>query len=231
VQGEGWNTGWKATVDGKSLGRPIALDGGMNAWWLTPSDQARTVKLRWTPQRTMWIALGISALAVLACLVLACLPLPRLSPRRRRALAITELAPAFGPDGRDPTLDPTIEEPSHPTPVAIAVWSAAVLLVGVLVAGPVWGLLAGVVTAAGIWLQRRWIAAATGILLATACGLYVIVHEQRSKFGAGFGWVGEFGKVQRPALAAVVLLVSNIVVADWARRGQPRWAEEDRPDP
>jgi hypothetical protein len=185
---------------------------------------------------------------VLACLVLLLLPLPRQSALRRRALATSELTLAFGPDGRDPTADRTADPAGRADPIAgpiagpaeatgrpptaeIAVSSAVVLVVAVLVAGPAWGLLCAAVTAGGIWLGRRWIPAAAAAALAGACGLYVIVHEQRGKFGAGFGWVGEFDTVQRPALAAVVLLVSNVVVAEWARRGQPRWAEEDRPDP
>jgi arabinofuranan 3-O-arabinosyltransferase len=234
VQGEGWNPGWKATVGGESLGRPIALDGGMNAWWLPPADDARTVSVRWTPQRTMWIALAVSALGVLACIVLACLPLPR---RRRRPRA----APrgAHGPDPAsvtEPVLAPGEVVPAlavdpRPDAVTLAVWSAVVLVVGVLVAGPAWGVLCAALTAAGMWLGRRWIPAAAAVALIAGCGLYIVLHEQRGKFGAGFGWVGEFSRAHRPALAAVVLLVSNIVAAEWARRGPSRWAEEDQPAP
>jgi hypothetical protein len=181
----------------------------------------------------MWIALGISALGVLACLVLLVLPMPRQSARRRRALATAELTVAFGPDGRDPAASAPAagDEPVRTSTTALAVWSGVVLLVAVLIAGPAWGLVVAALSAAGMWLNRRWIPATAAVGLAALCGLYVILHEQRGKFGAGFGWVGEFGKVQRPALAAVVLLVSNVVVAEWARRGQLRWAEEDQPDP
>lgn len=217
VQGEGWNPGWKATVEGESLGRPVALDGGMNAWWLPPADDARTVSLRWTPQRTMWIALGLSAVAVLGCAVLACLPLPRL---RRRDAVIA-----------DDVVVPAIQVDARPAPRTVAVTASVVLLTAVLVAGVGWGVAVAMLAAAGLWTGRRWIPAAAGALLAAGCGAYVIVHEHRGRFGAGFGWVGEFDRVHRPALAAVVLLVSNVVVAEWARRGQPRWAEEDQPHP
>jgi hypothetical protein len=106
-----------------------------------------------------------------------------------------------------------------------------VLAAGVLVAGPIWGVVVAALTAAGVWIGRRWAPAAAAVALVAGCGLYVVLHEQRGKFGAGFGWVGEFDRVHRPVLAAVVLLVSNVVLAEWARRGPSMRAEEDRQHP
>jgi hypothetical protein len=230
VQGEGWNDGWKATVGGESLGRPLALDGGMNAWWLPPADDARTVSVRWTPQRTMWIALGISALAVVACIVLACLPLPR--RRRPTASDGSGLEPSTGPPPlAHGEVVPSVATDPRPAPATLAVASVLVLVVGVLLAGPAWGVLCAALTAGGMWVGRRWIPAAAAVALAAGCGLYMVIHEHRKEFGPGFGWVGEFDRVHRPALAAVVLLVSNVVVAEWARRAPTMRAEEDRRHP
>ncbi len=209
VQGEGWNPGWRATLNGDSLGRPIALSGGMNAWYLHPSNVERTVQLRWTPQTLIWIALAISAVSVLVCLVLAIKPLRRW---RRKALAPL----ADEPDDAD--LD--IETARAPVPAGW-ITVGAVFVAVTLVVDPVWGVLTAAVAGVAAFLGRRWITAAVAVLLATAVGVYVVAHEQRGGFGPGFGWVGEFARAHDPALAAVVLLAVTVVAGEWAdqRRG------------
>lgn len=230
VQGEGWNRGWSARLGGESLGPPLTLDGGMNAWWLPPSTDARTVELRWTPQRTMWIALAVSGLAVAACIVLAVLP----AIRRRRSPAGDAARPdsaLMGGPVEPVEVGPALAFVARPATTAVVAWGLAALALGVLVSGVAWGIVGAAALVAGMWTGYRWIAAAAGAGLVAACGLYLVLHEQRGRFGAGFGWVGEFSAIHRPVLAAVVLLVSNVVVAEWARHGQPRRIQEDPPDP
>ena len=42
VLGQGLNHGWHASVDGRDLGAPRAIDGGMNGWLVTdPTDAGR----------------------------------------------------------------------------------------------------------------------------------------------------------------------------------------------
>jgi len=100
------------------LGAPQLVDGFANGWPVTQADLAAlgigsgggtataattgggggfTVTLTWTPQRKVWIALGISGLALLFCLIVAVLPARwrrALTPRRRR-----RRKGAGGPDG------------------------------------------------------------------------------------------------------------------------------------
>jgi hypothetical protein len=87
VMGQSINAGWVATINGRSLGPPVLIDGYANGWRVDPATLQSalhsgtiTVVLQWVPQRRVLIGLVISALSILACLFLAFLP------RRRRRL-------------------------------------------------------------------------------------------------------------------------------------------------
>ena len=102
VLGESSNSGWKAVASplktspagarSVDLGSPQLVDGFANGWQVTSHDLAalgagdgRTfvVNLDWAPQRTVWIALAVSAVSIGACAVLVLLP-SRLRINRRR---------------------------------------------------------------------------------------------------------------------------------------------------
>ncbi len=97
IQGEGYHRGWKATIDGESLGEPRLIAGGFNGWWI-PSLEERgddagpvTVEIAWTVQRRLDIALTISGLAAIASVVLVIRerrlpPSPPVEPARFRFL-------------------------------------------------------------------------------------------------------------------------------------------------
>ncbi len=87
VLGESENAGWEATVAGTNIGGSTLVDGYANGWRVRPASGSFSVTLRWTPQRNVWIALVISALALLACLVLALRGWRRRRSRRRRERA------------------------------------------------------------------------------------------------------------------------------------------------
>jgi arabinofuranan 3-O-arabinosyltransferase len=71
VFGEGHNTGWKATLGGVDIGASVVVDGGAHGWWIEPSTTTQTLTLTFTPQRTLNIALALSALFVLASVIVA----------------------------------------------------------------------------------------------------------------------------------------------------------------
>ncbi len=82
VLGESINRGWTAvTSNGHSLGPPQLIDGFANGWYVNPAKlglngkQPFTITLDWTPQNLVWIALVLSAIAILACLLLGAWPL------------------------------------------------------------------------------------------------------------------------------------------------------------
>ena len=84
VLGQSFSSGWRATAGGRSLGAPRLIDGYANGWYVPALAAGHTlvVHLEWQPQRVVWIAIGLSAGAVLLCLLLAVVS------RRRRAGSI-----------------------------------------------------------------------------------------------------------------------------------------------
>ena len=84
VLGQSQNDGWKATVKGAgSLGSPTLIDGYANGWYVTPTGSGPIeITLSWTPQKVIWIAIGLSALALVGCLALLAVEWAR---RRSRA--------------------------------------------------------------------------------------------------------------------------------------------------
>jgi arabinofuranan 3-O-arabinosyltransferase len=71
VFGEGRNTGWKATLEGRDLGPSVVVDGGAHGWWIEPSTTSQALTIAFTPQRTLNIALIVSALFVMAAAIIA----------------------------------------------------------------------------------------------------------------------------------------------------------------
>ncbi|HVF33552.1 MAG TPA: alpha-(1-_3)-arabinofuranosyltransferase family protein [Acidimicrobiales bacterium] len=118
VLGESHSPGWRIDVDGPTEAGPHTLvDGYANGWLVRPGGAGRLhLTLTWVPQRTVWVGLALSALAVVACLGLAVAgprgrrpdeaglddldrPPPRLGlPGRRRpsSTRVLGLAVAFG---------------------------------------------------------------------------------------------------------------------------------------
>ncbi len=78
VLGESYSDGWRASGSGDVCGDSACIAGAShlvngfaNGWLVTPTGAGTMhVKLSFTPQRLVWIGLGVSAFAVLVCLVL-----------------------------------------------------------------------------------------------------------------------------------------------------------------
>ncbi|MEW9547226.1 alpha-(1-_3)-arabinofuranosyltransferase family protein [Nonomuraea sp. NPDC050783] len=86
VVNENFNTGWRATIDGRAL-RPVRVDGWKQAWEL-PAGTSGTAKLEYVPDRAYWLALAYG-MAGIALLALAALVL-----RGPRPEHVRETAPA-----------------------------------------------------------------------------------------------------------------------------------------
>src|SRR5207248_1658516 len=72
VVGQSQSDGFKASVDGHSIGGSSLVDGYANGWLVNPNGKTElTVTVDWTPQRLVNIALVLSAIAALACVVAA----------------------------------------------------------------------------------------------------------------------------------------------------------------
>ncbi|MDQ1635934.1 MAG: arabinofuranan 3-O-arabinosyltransferase, partial [Frankiaceae bacterium] len=93
VLGQSRSPGWTAKAVGLgNLGEPQLVDGYANGWLVTPTKAGDLdVALSWTPQRKVWIGLGVSAVALLVVLALA------FWPRNRRA-RVRAYDPALDPE-------------------------------------------------------------------------------------------------------------------------------------
>lgn len=191
VWGEGHNEGWQAREDGLTLaaGRPMV--GGGNAWRLPPSSEARTLEIRWTPQRL--VDLGVLASLVGVVLAVALAVWPRRGRPPARVAVAGPVAAAMGGAARRAA-------PSWPVAVALGVTAA-------LTTHVLYGVVLLVVWA---WWRRSDLVAVlvggAGPVLALGAGAYVTLHQLVSHPAPGFGWPLVFAVVHRPALFAVLLV-------------------------
>lgn len=184
VFSESWNEGWEASIDGRRLDPPTIHDSFGMGWWVDPADEEILVELRWAPQGTVDVALGLSALAVIVCVGMIALA------RRHPPLS--------------PSPAPTLRSVDHPWPVALAV--AVLVAVGILV-GPIYGVLFGGLMAAGFAVRglRSWLQLLPAALVAIG-GLYVALQQARWGHPTGFDWPEQFARVHHLVLAAPIIL-------------------------
>ncbi|CAB4570182.1 MAG: DUF3367 domain-containing protein [Actinobacteria bacterium] len=213
VLGEGYNPAWEAqTISDTTVTPPVApvqVAGGFNGWWLSPSETARTVELRWTPQRGLDLALGIALLGVVACVILA------LVDRRVRPTALPVAPPDDG-------IEPATDRPRQ------AVAAAAVLVVAAgLAIAPVWALVALVPAAVIVATRRSSSAALAASVTVGVLGLMVAWRQYRERFLPDAAWPGRFDDLHRPGVFVVVLLLAGTWI-DRTAATRPR--DADGPD-
>ncbi len=219
---QSWNPGWTASVAGQDLGTPQVINGYANGWLIDPAalgiapGTTVRVDVTWAPQRVVWVAVGLSLVALVVCIAL-------LLFARRRPEPVVDTG---GVDRRVGGLDPRLVRPtwfgsSRTRPgratstraavLAGAGFGAALLLnapttpANLALALPV-GLAVGVA-----WRWRRG-RGALGLLAAAslgAAGAYHVVWQWRFAFPADFVWPQLFERVDVLGVAAVVLLVAE----------------------
>jgi hypothetical protein len=130
VLGQSLSPGWKATMDGESLGEARLVNGYANGWLVDPGQPGTySIALRWTPQNVVWVAFALSVLGIIVCLGIV------LVTRRREVPVVAD----------DPELGTPFEYdagllPWRATVVTAAITGVAAALasrwwIGVLVAG------------------------------------------------------------------------------------------------
>jgi len=214
VQGQSFNPGWAASVDGESLGGPALVDGFANGWRVDPDAGSFTVELAFAPQRRVDLAIWVSVAAAAVCLLL----LVR-KPRQVVNAPAAEAEPyssvlAFRYDGALPSRSTAF------------LTGLGVFLLGWVLAGPVVGLAVGV--AAGIGARhetfRRYLLLASPIALGL-CGLYVLYIQARWNPVPSFDWPIEMRRPHPIGWVAVLALVADAVVD---RVWQSRRSDRDR---
>ncbi|MBA3302808.1 MAG: discoidin domain-containing protein, partial [Acidimicrobiia bacterium] len=127
VIGQSHNLGWEATLDGRSLGEPVLVDGYSSGFVLPAGTDPARVEITWAPQRVVLGALAASAAAVIACIALIVVSL-----RRRRRRGPADGSGATSPEAPAPLdLDLARTSPgSPPSWAATALTAAAFGVVG-----------------------------------------------------------------------------------------------------
>jgi arabinofuranan 3-O-arabinosyltransferase len=196
VLGEGYNRGWRATCNGRSLGVPTPIDGYANGWRVSPG--CHDVSFTFTPNRLALLGYIVSLLAGAACLLL----LGMGWSRRRRRL-----------DPSPPPLAAAAYEREAPVPA----WPLARALTAAVPAAFVFGFVLGVIPGIvsmpviavvlwrGIGAPRLTLAAA--VLLGIVVPVLYVVHPGDERGGNHFGYaMGHLG-AHYVAVAALGLLV------------------------
>lgn len=229
VFGQSHDAGWHATSAGHDLGAPALVDGYANAWLVTPGpDGTATVHLRWTPQRVVWIALILSALALLLCLALVLWPM-----RHRLAPVADEVAPTRL--DRDPSVPRSFSvrralryagAPPRLGPSILVTMGGGVLF-GTII-GPIAGLVVAVCTALCVRIARaRPLLTLLPPLLLASCGAYDVFFQLRHHVPVDFNWPSLLSRFDSVAWLSVALLVMDVLVDRlWLHRW---WPTDDSP--
>ncbi|HEV2361626.1 MAG TPA: alpha-(1-_3)-arabinofuranosyltransferase family protein, partial [Acidimicrobiales bacterium] len=115
VGGQAFNAGWQGTIDGRSLGPPVLIDGYTFGWRI-PASGSHDILLSYGPQFTTTAAFLLSILALLGCGLILAWPFVR---RRRRGAHSREAAPEAAKGARHTaeavTSPPNGDTPGHDT--------------------------------------------------------------------------------------------------------------------
>ncbi|MEO7369409.1 MAG: alpha-(1-_3)-arabinofuranosyltransferase family protein, partial [Ilumatobacteraceae bacterium] len=195
ILGEGYNDGWEARAGSTDLGPPRRISGGFNGWKLTGSSTAVIVTMKWAPQRTMWIGMGLAGLAVFTCIALIVLD------RRREALLVPAAPRSFWP----------------PTDVGLrrsAVSAVALVVLAAVTISPKYGAIAAVIGVAILVFRRPLVAAAASLMLISGLAALIVRRQLRYRLVANPSWPAAFDDLHRLGLLVVVLLLVATLVDD-----------------
>ena len=227
VLGQSFSDGWSArTADGSSLGAPTLVNGFANGWYVDPAKNGAniTVDVSWTPQRTIWIALALSAFGVMLCLLMLAFSPLLGAGRPVRKSRVTPMTPeVLGPFSADG--DPVTTRTALLGTLVVGGLSAVVMP---------WWAAAPVALVAFAALRTRH-----GQVLLRGCAVaaltlafgYVVAKQLRNNYRVDFEWMNAFELSHVPTLAAVALLVADPFVAMLRqRRGRSQTANSTSVD-
>lgn len=207
ILGQSQNAGWSVISDVAS--EPSRLvNGYANGFLVTPDSDSFDLRLRFTPQNRVDIALLLSVLGAIAAVALAFLPATRVRPASIPRQEPLRSIRALTWEGALP--------PRHERGVV----AAAVGIAVAFAVGPVTGIAVAAVTFLGIRREGwRWLFTLAPAVLVGGCGLYAAVHQLRNDVGPGLHWPADTGRFHDLALLGVALLVVDLVIEHrWTRR-------------
>ncbi len=202
VLGEGYNRGWNAYCNGRSLGAPSPVDGYANGWPVGAG--CRQVRFAFAPNRVAEIGYLISGLTGLVCVALILVGARRWR-RRVAGRAVGADASALG-------------LPASPRAAPVRPGARALLsLAGAAIAfGFVFGLLPGLlsvpVIALVLWrgIGARALTLAATVLLAIVVPVLYLIHPGDSSGGNHFGYAMAHLGAHYVGVAALGLLMAAL---------------------
>jgi hypothetical protein len=209
VLGQSHNLGWHLTIDGEDAGPPQLVDGYANGWRIDAPGAPLDLRLRWTPQRTVDIALVLSAVTALACLLVVVGSLVLEPRRRRRRPAHLVVADLRGTAATGATDDPGLVAPGDRRPHVVAPLLVAVAFG--LAADPLLGVAAGVLTALAVVVRpARWALAFGAALALAAAGAYTALMQLRYRYPPDFAWPVNVERAHLLGWLAVALATATV---------------------
>jgi hypothetical protein len=209
VLGESQSSGWKATIaNGGTVGVSHLVDGYANGWLVHPTHPSFDVVLQWTPQRQVWAALWISALAALLCLAIVGWAMLR---KRSPIVATDEPSDAqVRNDWPVPARDETARRPGRRERIAVPVLAG---VVAALIVAPWVGAVVAIVVTAIQWRPqvRAVLVLGPAVLLALVT-VYVVALQHHFRFPPVFEWPTLFPLGRPLGWLAVVFLGVDVFV-------------------
>jgi hypothetical protein len=203
------NDGWKLDIDDAEVDGPITLDSNATGWLVTPKHAGTLAySVTWTPQRTVDIAVILTALSAVLCFALVVVGWRRSRGRTRTV------------DHGEPEL---LDAANAPAPASVGVTVAVALGTGVLAAiliHPWVALAAAPLAAITLRLPRagRFLPAALVALAAAQ----IVWYQQQHDYELDRDWAQHFPGAHLSAFLGVVLLAVGAGWEVWGRRGQRR---------
>lgn len=164
--GQSWHPGWRASLNGASLGSPISIDG--LAGWRVPAGDDRWVQVDFTPQRSFELALLVSAAALVLVGAVA------LAGRREAPTAL--MVPL---DAHPAPTSAALATPASGTRIVVAASTA-------LTASYLIGRWSGVAICAAVLLAGTATARPTELVLGASSGFALVVAALTGLVGHRF---------------------------------------------
>jgi len=236
VQGQSWNPGWTATVNGQALGTPVPINGYANGWYVDPAVLGAgplTVQIDWAPQRVVWVCIGLSIVGLVTCLALMIFGGRARSRRQPMDLPPEPgrpLTPALALTWpwRDAALPNVSQRAAAAAAIGIGVFAAVNLPTE-------WGFpfvalpLAALEYLVIARVRRRGLMGLAAFTSFALAGSYYLIQQRRHRFAPNFVWPALFDRAHILGVLAVLLFASE-AVADLVGRS-PRHAAPDSPEP